>query len=63
MAIERTSALLWAATFLVAGSLVGAQSAAAVGVPFFDDLSDMNFSDNSPVILIPVFVFFTVSLF
>jgi hypothetical protein len=50
MAIERTSALaLWAATFLVAGSLVGAQPAAAVGVPFFDDFSDLDPFDDSPV--------------
>lgn len=50
MVSNRTKALArWAGGVFVIGSVVGAQPAAAVGDPFFDDFSDMNISDDAPV--------------
>jgi hypothetical protein len=39
----------------VMGSVVGAQRSAA-GVPFFDDFSDMDVNDGTPVSWVPIFV-------
>ncbi len=55
MQSNRTSTLiLWVVVVFVVGSVAGPQRAAAThGIPFFDDFSDMNFSDDMPVSWIP----------
>ena len=51
MQSKRTGTLaLWVVVVFVVGSVAGPQRAAAThGDPFFDDFSDMNFSDDMPV--------------
>jgi hypothetical protein len=41
--------VLWIVVVFVMGSVAGPQPAAAVGPEFFDDFSDLDFNDNSPV--------------
>jgi hypothetical protein len=49
MAVKRTrGSARWIVAIFAMGSVVGAQGAAAVGVPFFDDFSDMDISDDMP---------------
>ena len=45
--------ILGVVVVFVMGSVVGAQRSAANGVPFFDDFSDMDYSDNMPVLWVP----------
>jgi hypothetical protein len=47
--------VLWIVVVFVMGSVAGPTPAAAThGVPFLDDFSDMDFSDDMPVSRIPI---------